>query len=499
MTILRTAAVAAVCVALTAPAGALETDQYYAWGRDLADSTEAVNAKINLELERAIADFERPPERCMDIAVRFRKNVRFLLFHPIQTWLMHSSEVARIPTDDADETRFRARNLYHRHGPFDVGMWMVITPTIQINGVRIGTDKLSHFVSSGWTYYTTYQRGLRRGHAPEEAARAAVRRGVLEERLVLGAATSGVLSVADLEASFQGMRFYLDLCSGEEPVLERRAGGWVVARPVDLRDYVHPGWDESYRSSIYHPGRWRKVRPALETYCDLRSDPLVIAMRRRYAAQGRRTVVDEVVDALIAEGRLEDPRQFSLDAVCPSPVAGPPPLLVSRPVSDTAQDDDPDRLTRLVIAEARDVEPRRVAVAAVHASYPQVLSASLGLLLSRQPSDYVCTTPCDFWGTFAELEPGLGGGKLSLGWGRVIGEQRGTGPLLTSAYLGLAVKASVLHTWGEPPGVPAGQTYAGLELELSIAKVNMGAGLLSRVAGDRGRHLLVTGYLGWGF
>jgi hypothetical protein len=34
---------------------ALETDQYYAWGRPLADSTGAVNARFNLELERALA------------------------------------------------------------------------------------------------------------------------------------------------------------------------------------------------------------------------------------------------------------------------------------------------------------------------------------------------------------------------------------------------------------------------------------------------------------
>ena len=40
------------------PVSALETDQYWAWGRELADSTAAVNARFTLELERATADIE---------------------------------------------------------------------------------------------------------------------------------------------------------------------------------------------------------------------------------------------------------------------------------------------------------------------------------------------------------------------------------------------------------------------------------------------------------
>lgn len=57
----RTAAALAFVAVVSAPASALETDQYYAWGRPFAGATVMVNARFNLELERAIAGFPRRP------------------------------------------------------------------------------------------------------------------------------------------------------------------------------------------------------------------------------------------------------------------------------------------------------------------------------------------------------------------------------------------------------------------------------------------------------
>ncbi len=73
---------------------AMETDQYFSWGRPLADSTEAVNAKFNLELARAIASIpaDRQPESCRKVAIAYRKRMRFLLMHEIP--LLASASVA---------------------------------------------------------------------------------------------------------------------------------------------------------------------------------------------------------------------------------------------------------------------------------------------------------------------------------------------------------------------------------------------------------------------
>jgi hypothetical protein len=263
---------------------ALETDQYYAWGLPLADSTDVVNARFNLELERAIASFpaDRQPESCRKVAVAYRKRMRFLLLHEIQIWAWNSEWVDRIPNGADEQQEYRRTNLYSNHPMIDTGTWMPYTPTLEVAGVRFGTDKLAHLVSSGWTYYKEYYRGLKKGETPEEARRRAVNRGIVEENLILGKLASGVTAIPDLEANSAGMQFYLDLCDVEDPILELGEDGWFISRPVDLRNYVTPRWDESFQPPIYTKGRWRKVKPVLETYCDRLSDPQVVAMRRRY-------------------------------------------------------------------------------------------------------------------------------------------------------------------------------------------------------------------------
>ena len=300
---------------------ALETDQYYAWGLQLADSTDAVNARFNLELERAIATFpaDRPPQSCRKVVVAYRKRMRFLLLHEIQVWAWNSEWVDRIPNGGEEQREYRRTNLYSNHPLIDTGTWMPFTPTLEVAGVRMGTDKLAHLVSSGWTYYKEYYRGLQKGETPEEAKRRAVNRGIVEESLILGRLASGVTAIPDLEANSAGMQFYLDLCDTEDPILKLGEDGWFISRPVDLRDYVTPRWDESFQPPIYTKGRWRKVKPVLETYCDRLADPQVVAMRRRYRERDKESLVEKLVAERVAEGKLQDPAQFGIEAVCAEP------------------------------------------------------------------------------------------------------------------------------------------------------------------------------------
>jgi hypothetical protein len=488
------------CV-ISGSSSALETDQYWAWGRPLADSTDAVNAKFNLELERAIESFpdHRPPESCREVAIAYRKRMRFVLMHEIQVWVWNSEWVARVPEGGDEQREYRRTNLYSIHPLVDPGTWMPFTPTIEVAGVRMGTDKISHFVSSGWTYYSEYTKALEKGATPEEAERNAVRRGLVEESLILGGMTSGVQAVADLEASYGGMHFYLDLCDAEDPILRLEENHWVASRSVDLRDYVTPRWDESYQPSVYSKGRWRKVRPVLEGYCDRLSDPQVVAMRRAYRERDRQTAVGKLVAERVAEGKLEDPARFGIEAVC----SMPDPSLESGPVVEQISVARNSAAAADMIQSVRDEEEDRrrypLGLVGVQLGYPQVVSASIGVMLSSQPTSYDCTTPCDFRGPFAQLEPGLAGGKLSLGWGRVTGNTDRSGSFLTAAFIGLACKLTVLYTWGDFGWVDAGRTYAGVEIGLPVAQVNLGLGVLYRVDGESSGRWLVTGGVGWGF
>ncbi|MCW8984400.1 MAG: hypothetical protein OQK55_03590 [Thermoanaerobaculales bacterium] len=494
-----------LCFVVAAAAGqvfALETDQYYAWGRPLADSTDAVNARFNLELEKAIASFPetRPPESCREIAVEYRTRMRFVLLHDIQVWAWNSEWVDRIPDGGEEQREYRRTNLYSNHPLIDTGTWMPFTPTIQVAGVRFGTDKLAHLVSSGWTYYSEYHRGLKKGETPEEAERRAVVRGILEERLILGKMASGVQAIGDIEASYAGIHLYRDLCDVEDPILRLEEGGWVISRPVDLRDYVTPRWDESYQPPIYSKGRWRKVRPVLEGYCERLDDPQVVEMRRRYRSRDQGSVVGEVVAERVAMGKLDDPAQFGLEAVCAE--ADPSRKPESEPANRTEVVSTTVGRTNImedVVAEEQGRRRFALGLVGLHVTYPQVVSASIAVMPTSQPRSYDCTTPCDYRGPFAELEPGIGGAKLSVGWARVTGKTNRGGSFLNAGFIGTAYKLTVLRTWGDHGWIEGGRTYAGFELGVPVAQANLGIGLLYRVDSSDGGRWLVTGGAGWGF
>lgn len=493
--------VALVLVLATGSATALETDQYWAWGQPIDDSTAAVNARFNLELERAIADVsrQRGSPSCREIMVAYRKRMRYLLLHEIQLWAWNSRWVDRVPEGGDEFHEYEAGNLYSNHPLIDVGTWMPRTPTIEVDGVRFGTDKLAHMVSSGWTYYGVYRKALARGESAVEAERRAIDRGILEETLVLGRLFMGVLSIADVEASAAGMRFYLDLCDADDPVLVLEASGWVIARPVDVARYVTPRWDESFQPPIYRAGRWRKVRPVLESYCDRLGDPQVVAMRRRYRERDTRSLVGEMVAERVAEGTLEDPLQFGIDAVCGSHEVVTGGARVEQPAAAHSPSVRPSVWRDRLIAEESERSHRVLGLPGLQLSYPLVVSGSIAVMPTSQPADWECTTPCDFRGPFAQLETGLGGGKLSFGWARVSGVTDRSGSRLRAAFIGTAYKLTVLRTWGDQGWAEKGRTYAGLELGVPVAQAKVGLGLLYRV--DRGdeRRWLVSGGFGWGF
>ena len=97
-------------------------------------------------------------------------------------------------------------------------------------------------------------------------------------------------------------------------------------------------------------------------------------------------------------------------------------------------------------------------------------------------------------GLLHQAQPGLGGGKASAGWAvAFLGEE----PYLP-AMGGLAVKASVLRTWGNPHGVQAGDTYAGPELDVNLLYAKLSGGVMWRLGGSEHRAIFVWG-VGAGF
>ena len=115
---------------------------------------------------------------------------------------------------------------------------------------------------------------------------------------------------------------------------------------------------------------------------------------------------------------------------------------------------------------------------------PQDASVSLTAMRGKETDTLLVS------GWFAQIEPGLKGGKASIGWGGMSVYDPRWLPTLFAA----GAKLSMMRTWGVSSRLVAGETLVGPELDLTFAAVKMTGGYLWRV-NDIGRP---GGVVTWG-
>lgn len=245
---------------------------------------------------------------------------------------MNSKLIDRIPREVEEVWHYRKHYLLAKTIPFDVARWLPPSPTLEVHGVRIGSDKLSHFFSQGWWYYKWWKKN-RNKFNPEELQRNMIRYGVRTEWMLVGMLLTGIFSLADLEANYQGFRFYHSLCNGGAPLFYLAQGRWHFSGNFDFRNYVTPEWDESYHSNIYSRLRWKWIRPTLAAYCPLWRSKWVAEQQARYRLRDTQTSTEKLVADLVAEGELDDPGQFGMSALC----GGSGPKALDRTAPSTVQ------------------------------------------------------------------------------------------------------------------------------------------------------------------
>jgi cytohesin len=154
--------------------------------------------------------------------------------------------------------------------------------TIKAYGVTMGTDKIGHFTDMGMHYYRAYRKAIKEGSNEDQARAKAVWIGtddfIYAESGLLGWATAGAYSNADLVANFSGMLFYRNL---SEPTMLKGA----VRPPMVVRDgpywkiapHVRPDsqffslffsqhLDEALNPSVYLPKMRDGIRRAIKEH-----------------------------------------------------------------------------------------------------------------------------------------------------------------------------------------------------------------------------------------
>jgi hypothetical protein len=126
----------------------------------------------------------------------------------------------------------------------------------------------------------------------------------------------------------------------------------------------------------------------------------------------------------------------------------------------------------------------------VRGTSPQTAAVSAMAMRALEPDEGWVT------GWFVQGEPGVTGGKLSAGYGVLEPSDRWFLP----AEFGVGLKASVLRTWRTSGDLPAGITFVGGEVDLTVFYGKLSAGWLRQVAGPpRPEKGLFTWGIGVGF
>jgi hypothetical protein len=299
-----------------APAVALETDQFYAWGKPIEDSTLYLDAWVQLQIESVLDS--RPAaaaQDCESVVNDVQKKLQHSIYQPIELWIISSDLVDRIPRDFEASMHYRSNYLLSKTFLFDYARWLQPSPTLQVNEVRFGSDKLAHFFSEGWWYYKRWSK-KRDDMSADALQRDLFEYGVKLEQSIQGVRMTGVFSPADLEANYQGLMFYQQLCHGDQPLLARQDGRWHFSSSYSIGNYVQPEWDESWNPNIYSPKRWKGIRQTMAAYCPALESDWVSRQRSQYAALDTATVTEKLMQELVQAGELEDPLGYDITAVC---------------------------------------------------------------------------------------------------------------------------------------------------------------------------------------
>ena len=258
-----------------------------------------LDARVNLSIAKAIGNWRGPRNEQRVVGAIYHDIGGHHWVDRIERWAMKSDQVDRTWPG-------RRESIYHGHpfwatrvaGLFGVG------PTIKVNGIHIGSDKLGHFLSQGRKFWRRYQRLGDEARAAEHSA--------YTERALFGQMTTGSYSNANLVANYEGYRFYQSLFEdgvvpGKPAILTWAGDHWEIQRSFTFADHVNEYWDEALNVNYFDAALYGRMHEKFVSYCpEYWEQPSLYTivnedrLRQRYEFLG-----------------LRDNSQLRLDSLCP--------------------------------------------------------------------------------------------------------------------------------------------------------------------------------------
>lgn len=162
-------------------------------------------------------------------------------------------EIQNNPSIDQAFTK-RQESIYRDFNFFEApGIFFTdLASLIKVNSVIIGTDKLGHFLGTGFSYY-------KRLHYKGKDIARVLKYGERTERLYYGMLINGVYSYADLAANIDGLSFWERIIGNENqqktPYVRCEDNHWSINSQFDIAEYINSAWDEGINCSRYRSER----------------------------------------------------------------------------------------------------------------------------------------------------------------------------------------------------------------------------------------------------
>jgi hypothetical protein len=221
----------------------------------------------------------------------------------LERWVMDSPDLERLSTP-AHNSIYTGHPIYATR----VAALFGVGPTIKVNDVLIGSDKLGHFLSQGRKFYRRY---LRYGNEKQAAKQSA-----FTERALFGQMTTGSYSNADLVANYEGFLFYRSLFEdgvtpGKSAILVWQDDKWVIQRSFTWADHVNDYWDEALNINHYDRLLYPHMKTRLLTYCDdFHAEPALFRVHNEQELQLRYVNL-----------QLRETSELRLSNICPPTIS----------------------------------------------------------------------------------------------------------------------------------------------------------------------------------
>ncbi len=248
----------------TGNALAAEVDQFSSNRQELNDSREILNKEVNLLLADSIdwanrsrlalgpnKSRRRITPKCD--ADRLYQALTLSLARPFLGQLEYFAQ-----TDPSISRRsVTLEQSIYKNFSWQQSPSLVISKrlaaVIRIGDVELGTDKLGHFLTEGWSYFEIASQS-------DSDLNDALLFGEWSEGLYYGAMTTGIFSYSDLVANFNGYRFWNSILATQpdplsnkkpEPYVRCNNQKWELTKDFDWQPYIDIAWDESHNCSLY--------------------------------------------------------------------------------------------------------------------------------------------------------------------------------------------------------------------------------------------------------